>query len=144
MNIRYTLLNSEAAPPKKMSSSCSGWDLSAALSEPLILAPGARAAIPTGLALEIPPGYEGQIRPRSGLALNYGLGILNSPGTIDADYRGEIKVILINLSSEAITINPLMRIAQLVICPVIEVCFEESEQLNDSMRADGGFGHTGY
>jgi len=96
------------------------------------------------LALEIPPGYEGQIRPRSGLALKYGLGILNSPGTIDADYRGEIKVILINLSSEAITINPLMRIAQLVICPVIDVCFEESEQLNESLRADGGFGHTGY
>jgi dUTP pyrophosphatase len=127
-----------------MGSSSSGWDLSAALSEPLILAPGARTAIPTGLALEIPPGYEGQIRPRSGLALKYGLGILNSPGTIDADYRGEIKVILINLSSEAITINPLMRIAQLVICPVIDVCFEESEQLNESLRADGGFGHTGY
>ena len=144
MNIRYKLLNSGAVPPQKMSSSSSGWDLSAALSEPWILAPGARAAIPTGLALEIPPGYEGQIRPRSGLALKYGLGILNSPGTIDADYRGEIKVILINLSSEAITINPLMRIAQLVICPVIDVCFEESEQLNESLRADGGFGHTGY
>ena len=144
MNIRYKLLNSGAVPPQKMSSSSSGWDLSAALSEPLILAPGARTAIPTGLALEIPPGYEGQIRPRSGLALDIGLGILNSPGTIDADYRGEIKVILINLSSEAITINPLMRIAQLVICPVIDVCFEESEQLNESLRADGGFGHTGY
>ncbi|MCB5246088.1 MAG: dUTP diphosphatase [Candidatus Cloacimonetes bacterium] len=145
MNIRYKRLKSDAVPPQKMSSSSSGWDLCATISEPIILAPGARAAIPTGLALEIPPGYEGQIRPRSGLALDIGLGILNSPGTIDADYRGEVKVILINLSSEAITINPLMRIAQLVICPVInDVCFQESEQLNESLRADGGFGHTGY
>lgn len=145
MNIRYKRLNSDAVPPQKMSSSSSGWDLCATISEPIILAPGARAAIPTGLALEIPSGYEGQIRPRSGLALDIGLGILNSPGTIDADYRGEVKVILINLSSEAITINPLMRIAQLVICPVInDVCFQESEQLNESLRADGGFGHTGY
>ncbi len=126
-----------------MTEHSAGWDLSADLQEPEILEPGDRAAIPTGIAVEIPPCWEGQIRPRSGLALHSGLGILNSPGTIDADYRGEIKVILFNASAEAVTIQPSMRIAQLVVCPVAEVTFEESAALEDSNRSTGGFGHTG-
>ncbi len=126
-----------------MTEHSAGWDLSADLQDPEILEPGDRAAIPTGIAVEIPPRYEGQIRPRSGLALHSGLGILNSPGTIDADYRGEIKVILFNASAEAVTIQPSMRIAQLVVCPVAEVTFAECAALEDSNRSTGGFGHTG-
>jgi len=94
--------------------------------------------------VEIPRGYEGQVRPRSGLALHQGLGVLNSPGTIDADYRGEVKVILINSSAETVIIQPCMRVAQLVICPVAEAGFVECEELGDSGRSDGGFGHTGH
>ena len=143
MTIRFQLLSPTALPPQKMTEHSAGWDLSADLQEPEILEPGDRAAIPTGIAVEIPPCWEGQIRPRSGLALHSGLGILNSPGTIDADYRGEIKVILFNASAEAVTIQPSMRIAQLVVCPVAEVTFEECAALEESNRSTGGFGHTG-
>ncbi len=143
MRIKFKLLSATALPPQKMTEHSAGWDLSADLESPAILEPGDRAAIPTGIAIELPEGYEGQIRPRSGLALKFGLGVLNSPGTIDADYRGEIKVILFNSSSETIIIQPTMRIAQLVICPVIKVSFEESDVLSDSERSEGGFGHTG-
>ncbi|HNT52216.1 MAG TPA: dUTP diphosphatase, partial [Candidatus Syntrophosphaera sp.] len=121
MTVRFRLLSPNALPPQRMTPHSAGWDLSADLAQPEILEPGNRAAIPTGLALELPPGFEAQIRPRSGLALNMGLGVLNSPGTIDADYRGEIKVILFNSSSETILIQPYMRIAQLVVCPLTEV-----------------------
>jgi dUTP pyrophosphatase len=143
VKIKFVLLSSTAIPPQRMTPHSAGWDLSADLKEPEILDPGDRAAVPTGIALEIPPGYEGQIRPRSGLALNMGLGVLNSPGTIDADYRGEVKVILINSSAETIIIQPAMRIAQLVVCPVMEIELEECAALGDSIRSGGGFGSTG-
>lgn len=128
----------------RMTEHSAGFDLSADLGEALVLPPGARFAVPTGISIEIPPGHEAQIRPRSGLAIKLGLGILNSPGTIDADYRGEIKVILINAGNEDIVIQPGMRIAQMVICPVSICSLEESEELSDSDRAEGGFGHTGH
>lgn len=143
MKIRFKLLSLTAIAPKRMTQHSSGWDLSADLVDPQILKPGDRAAIPTGIAVEIPTGFEGQIRPRSGLALKQGLGVLNSPGTIDSDYRGEVKVILINSSAETVTIQPCARIAQMVVCPVVDVVFVESEELAESVRSEGGFGHTG-
>lgn len=120
-----------------------GLDLSAAITEPMILKPFERALVPTGFAYALPQGYEGQVRPRSGLALKHGLTVLNTPGTIDEDYRGEVKVILINLGSEDFTITPGMRIAQMVIAPVQQVNLVEMEVLEESTRAAGGFGSTG-
>ncbi|HXZ02550.1 MAG TPA: dUTP diphosphatase [Stellaceae bacterium] len=120
-----------------------GVDLAAALDEPLVLRPGARAAVPTGIALALPEGFEAQVRPRSGLALRHGLALLNSPGTIDADYRGEIRVILANLGSEPVTITRGERIAQLVVAPVSRVAFERVAALPASARGAGGFGSTG-
>ncbi len=120
-----------------------GMDLAAAIVEPLILAPGARAMVPTGLAIALPEGYEAQIRPRSGLAARYGLTVLNAPGTIDADYRGEIKVILANLGAEPFTVERGMRIAQMVVAPVTRIAWAEVEALPDSARGAGGFGSTG-
>lgn len=119
-------------------------DLLAAVEEPVILKPMERALIPTGVAIEIPPGYEAQIRPRSGLAIRHGITLLNTPGTIDADYRGEIKVIVINLGSEDFVIKREDRIAQMVICPVVKVELQEVEELSSTERSDGGFGSTGY
>lgn len=127
-----------------MSLHSAGYDLSADLSGSLDLAPGERLAVSTGLALELPIGYEAQIRPRSGLALKYGIGIVNSPGTIDADYRGEIKVILVNHSNESFRIEPGMRICQMVICKLPEIEMEETVDLGATERADGGFGSTGH
>jgi dUTP pyrophosphatase len=118
-------------------------DLRAFLASPITLQPGERALIPTGLRVAIPKGYEGQIRPRSGLALTHGLTVLNAPGTIDADYRGEIKVILINLGYEAATIEPGQRIAQLVIVPVARADLVPVAVLPETGRGEGGFGHTG-
>jgi dUTP diphosphatase len=118
-------------------------DLAADLDAPFTLAPLARAAVSTGIALEIPPGFEGQVRPRSGRALKEGLAMVNSPGTIDADYRGEIKVLLINLGDAPIVIQPGDRIAQLVIAPVARAEVVEVAELEPSSRGDGGFGHTG-
>ncbi|MCD8480331.1 MAG: dUTP diphosphatase [Candidatus Cloacimonetes bacterium] len=126
-----------------MSDHASGYDLFACLEESVILAPMQRMAIPTGIAMAIPEGFEAQIRPRSGLALKLGLGILNSPGTIDADYRGEIKVILINLGTEIVSITPGMRIAQMVFARVEHFSFEQCESLDETSRNAGGFGHTG-
>ncbi|HWI29197.1 MAG TPA: dUTP diphosphatase [Stellaceae bacterium] len=120
-----------------------GVDLAAALEAPLELRPGARAAVPTGIALALPEGYEAQVRPRSGLALRHGLSVLNSPGTIDADYRGEVRVILINLGEEPVTIARGERIAQLVVAPVSRVSFERVATLPESRRGAGGFGSTG-
>jgi len=120
-----------------------GVDLAAALEAPLVLAPGARAAVPTGIALALPEGYEGQIRPRSGLALRHGLAVLNSPGTIDADYRGELRVILANLGDAPVTITRGERIAQLVVAPVSRVAFAPVATLPESRRGAGGFGSTG-
>jgi dUTP pyrophosphatase len=122
-----------------------GMDLRAAVpqSAPYHLEPGDRAAIPTGLCVALPAGFEGQVRPRSGLALKSGLTVLNSPGTIDADYRGEIRVILINHGRERVTLQRGDRIAQLVIAPVIQAAWEEAETLETTVRGAGGFGSTG-
>lgn len=120
-----------------------GMDLRAHLEERVVLAPGERALIPTGLRLEIPSGYEGQVRPRSGLALKRGLTVLNAPGTIDADYRGDVGIILVNLSQEEQRIEPGDRIAQLLFAPVTRGELVEVEFLGDSERGSGGFGSTG-
>lgn len=120
-----------------------GCDIRANIDAQVILAPLERALIPTGLSLELPAGFEGQIRPRSGLAAKHGITILNSPGTIDADYRGEIKVILVNLSNTPFTINDGERIAQLVIARHESARWEEVSDLTESARGSGGFGHTG-
>ena len=122
-----------------------GMDLRAAVpvDAPLAIAPGGRLAVPTGLVLEIPEGFEGQVRPRSGLALNHGVTCLNSPGTIDSDYRGEVKVILANLGAEPFIITRGMRIAQLVIAPVARAQIVEVTELTESARGAGGFGSTG-
>ena len=118
-------------------------DLVAALAEPLILAPGQSALVPTGLRIALPAGFEGQIRPRSGLAANHGVTVLNTPGTIDADYRGEIKVILVNLGPRPVKIERGHRIAQLVLARVERIDWAPSDILAESERGSGGFGHTG-
>ncbi len=131
--------------PAYQSDDAAGLDLVAALeaNAGVVLEPGGRALIPTGFAIELPKGYEAQVRPRSGLALNFGVTVLNSPGTIDADYRGEIGVILINLGSHPFEIKRGARIAQLVVSPVERIALEESGALEDSARGSGGFGSTG-
>lgn len=120
-----------------------GMDLRAFLQEPVTLAPGERGLISTGLYMALPPGYEAQVRPRSGLALKRGLTVLNAPGTIDADYRGEVGVILINLSQEPQTISDGERVAQMVIAPVSQIAWKETSDLDETDRGAGGFGHTG-
>ena len=120
-----------------------GLDLEAALEAPIVLAPGERRLIPTGLCMEIPVGFEGQVRPRSGLALKHGIGMVNAPGTIDSDYRGEIGVLLINHGHEPFGIAPGARIAQLVICPVAHAELVDVERLSGTERAAGGYGSTG-
>ncbi len=120
-----------------------GADLHAAIAAPLDLAPFARALVPTGIAIALPAGYEAQIRPRSGLAWKHGLTILNAPGTIDADYRGEIGVLLVNLGQESVRLQPGERIAQIVVAPVARAQWRESAELPASQRGEGGFGSTG-
>lgn len=129
--------------PARATAHASGFDLRAAVDEPLVLVPGSRALIPTGISVAIPPGYEGQVRPRSGLAIRHGIGIVNAPGTIDADYRGEIQVIAINLGTEPFTVERGDRIAQLVVTALLEVELEPVEELVGSARGEGGFGSTG-
>ncbi|MEJ5302658.1 MAG: dUTP diphosphatase [Bacteroidales bacterium] len=129
--------------PKYQTEYSAGMDLRANLRDKMILSPGQRALVPTGLFIEIPIGYEGQVRPRSGLAAKYGITVLNAPGTIDADYRGEVQVILINLGNEPFEINNGDRIAQLIIAPVIQIQWKEEESLEETLRGKGGFGHTG-
>ena len=141
--VRFVKLRPGALAPRYMSAGAAGLDLASAADGPISLAPGARAAVPTGLAFEIPPGYEGQVRPRSGLARKHGIGLPNAPGTIDSDYRGEVQVLLANLGAEAYVVQPGDRVAQLVIAPVVQVELEEAASLEDSARGDGGFGHTG-
>jgi len=128
--------------PRAMTNGSVGMDLPAAIEEAVTLDPGERRLVPCGFALAIPRGYEGQVRPRSGLALRHGLGIPNAPGTIDPDYRGEVSVILINLSTQPVRIEPGQRIAQLVICPVAHCVLEEADELDPTPRGGGGFGHT--
>jgi len=129
--------------PQYASAHASGADLHADIAEPVILPPGERAMIPTGVRVQIPEGFEAQVRPRSGLAARNGLTVLNTPGTIDCDYRGEIKIILINLGHESFSVEPGMRIAQLVFAPVVQAEFIQIEELERSDRGHGGFGSTG-
>lgn len=129
--------------PRYETKDAAGIDVSAAIQDPLTLHPGDRCLVGTGLAVAIPPGFEIQVRPRSGLAIKYGLTIINSPGTIDADYRGEIKIGLINLGQENYTIHRGDRIAQLIVAPVIQARIILADSLDDTERGAGGFGHTG-
>jgi len=135
--------NDDLPLPAPATAGSSGVDLRAALREDLVLRPGERRLVPTGFAVAIPDGYEGQVRPRSGAALKQGIGIPNAPGTIDSDYRGELAVILINLGQEAVTLRRGDRIAQLVIAPVARARFDEVAELPPTDRGAGGFGHTG-
>ncbi len=129
--------------PRYESAGSAGMDLRAAVDAPLVLQPGERHAVPTALAMALPDGFEGQVRPRSGLALKNGITCLNTPGTIDSDYRGEVKVILVNLGAEPFEITRGMRIAQLVVAPVTQVTVAEVTSLDETVRAGGGFGSTG-
>ncbi len=129
--------------PKFETALAAGADLRAALDADMVLAPGARALVPTGFAMALPAGYEAQIRPRSGLAYKHGITCLNTPGTIDADYRGEVKVLLINHGQEPFTITRGERIAQMVIAPITQPNFVRVETLDDTARGEGGFGSTG-
>jgi len=134
--------NDDLPLPSYATLQSAGMDLAAAVTTDVILAPRKRALIPTGIAIALPDGYEAQVRPRSGLAAKNGVTVLNSPGTIDADYRGEVKVILINLGEEPFVIKRGMRIAQLVIAPVTRVVWQEVRDLPETARGDGGFGST--
>jgi dUTP pyrophosphatase len=142
MNVK--IINKGTSPlPSYETVGAAGMDVRANLSASVCVSPGERMLVPTGLYLEIPAGLECQVRPRSGLALKKGITVLNTPGTIDSDYRGEVGVILINLSNENFTIEPNDRIAQLVFCPVIQVTLIETDALESSERGTGGFGSTG-
>jgi len=134
--------NARVDLPRYMTPGAAGMDLCAAIETPLRLESLERARVPSGFAIAIPRGYEGQVRPRSGAAWKHGLSIPNAPGTIDSDYRGEVAVLLVNLGSEPVTIDPGQRIAQLVICPVTRAELVEVEELDDTTRGSGGFGHT--
>ena len=129
--------------PSYATKGSAGFDIYAALEKPMTIAKGSIEMVPTNISVEIPEGYEIQVRPRSGLAAKHGIGILNSPGTIDSDYRGEIKIIIINLGKEDFVIQPAERIAQLVLSKVYTAKFIESDELNNTSRGEGGFGHTG-
>lgn len=142
--MKIRVINKSKHPlPEYATPHAAGLDLRANLESPVVLNPLERAMVPTGLFLEIPAGYEGQVRPRSGLAAKKGITVLNSPGTVDADYRGEVKVILVNLSNEPFTIDDGERIAQLVIARHEQISWEETDELMDTERGAGGFGSTG-
>lgn len=143
-NLRIKIINTSRNPlPAYATPLSAGMDLRASLDEPMTVAPGQRVLVPTGLRVELPEGYEMQLRPRSGLALRHGITLLNSPGTIDADYRGEIGVILINLSDDTFVINPGERICQMVVAAHARVEWSVTDALSDTERGDGGFGHSG-
>ncbi len=142
--MKLKIVNTSDNPlPLYETTGSAGMDLRAQLQEPVMLKPLQRALIPTGLYIELPDGFEAQIRPRSGLALKKGVTVLNSPGTIDSDYRGEIKVNMINLSNETTVINTGERIAQMIISKHEKVVLKEVDELNETARGEGGFGHTG-
>ena len=136
-------LNDDLSLPEYMTEGSAGMDVRAAVPRAHVLRPGARTILPTGLALAIPQGYEVQVRPRSGLAFRHGVTVLNAPGTIDSDYRGELRILLVNLGDEDFTIKRGERIAQLVVARAYRAAMHEVEALNDSARGTGGFGHTG-
>jgi len=129
--------------PSYQTTHSAAMDLAAAIAEPLVIPPGERALVPCGFSIAVPDGYEGQVRPRSGLAAKHGVTVVNAPGTIDADYRGEVKVALVNLGREAFTVERGMRVAQLLVAPVPRVRWVEVDALPDTVRGAGGFGHTG-
>lgn len=142
--MRVKIINkSNNSLPNYATAFSAGMDLRANLQDPITLKPLERALIPTGLFIELPAGYEAQIRPRSGLAIKHGISVLNSPGTIDADYRGEIRVVLVNLSNEAFVINHGERICQMIVAKHASVEWDETNELEASDRGAGGFGHTG-
>jgi len=141
--IQIKKLSTEVLTPKYETSGSSGMDIAAYIRQDIIINPGEKALIPTGFSLSVPQGYEVQIRPRSGLAAKKGVTVLNTPGTIDSDYRGEIKVILINLSKDIFYVKSGERIAQMVVCPVKQVAVEEVNELSETNRGVGGFGSTG-
>lgn len=141
--LAHALSPSPLPLPTRATPDAAGFDLSAAVDAPLVIEPGDRARVPTGLVLAIPSGYEGQVRPRSGRAWRDGLTVLNAPGTIDADYRGEVLVLLVNLGRSPVTIARGDRIAQLVVAPVPAVTLVEADTLDPTSRGEGGFGHTG-
>ena len=146
VRIQLRRVRAHAAPlplPRYQSALAAGLDLCADIDGEWTLAPLARRAVPTGLAIALPAGHEGQVRPRSGLALRHGITCINSPGTIDADYRGEVQVLLVNLSSEPYTLRRGERIAQLVVAPVVHAELEEVDTLPTTVRGEGGFGSTG-
>lgn len=129
--------------PKYETTFASGFDVRAQLDKSIELLPGQSCMVPTGLSFEIPVGYEIQVRPRSGLAAKKGITVLNTPGTVDADYRGEVKIILINLGAETFIINDQERVAQMILCPVVQAQLELTEELSNTLRGEGGFGSTG-
>lgn len=142
--IRVMRVGSVEAPlPSYQSAQAAGLDLHAAVDRPVTIEPGQRALIPTGYAIALPPGHEGQVRPRSGLALRHGITVLNSPGTVDEDYRGEIGVVLINHGDRPFVVEPAARIAQLIVAPVSRVGVTLTEVLDDTQRGSGGYGSTG-
>jgi len=143
MQIQRREGNTDLPLPKYMSDGSSGMDVYAATTGAVALQKGERALIPTGISVAVPKGYEVQVRPRSGLAAKHGISIVNAPGTIDSDYRGEVKVILMNLGDEEFVVERGMRIAQLVVQPVFRAEIEEVEELGDTARGEGGFGHSG-
>ena len=144
LEIKFKRVRPSSRVPVYATEGSSGLDLFADIEEEIVLNPLDRAKIPTGIALEIPEGYEAEVRPRSGLALEWGVTLINSPGTIDSDYRGEVFVLLINLGKEPFLLKPGMRIAQLVFKKVERVVLKEVDELGRSERGEGGFGHTGY
>ena len=144
--LHVLLLRSGAAAPRYATDGAAGLDLCACVAAPLVLEPGAHVAVPTGIAIALPAGHEGQVRPRSGLAAKHGVTVLNAPGTVDEDYRGEVKVLLVNLGSAAYTIEPFDRIAQLIVAPVTRVSVEvvaDEAALGATERGAGGFGSSG-
>ncbi len=143
VKVAYRVLRDGARAPAYMSEHAAGMDLAACLAQPMEIAPGAQAQVPTGIAIALPVGYEGQVRPRSGLAAKHSVTVLNAPGTIDADYRGELKVLLINLGAAPFTVGDGERIAQLVVAPVARAKLIPVEDLDETARGAGGFGHTG-
>lgn len=136
-------MNDDISLPRYMTPFSAGMDVCAAVSRPVTIAPGAIELIPTGFAMALPEGYEAQVRPRSGLAVRHGIGLINSPGTVDADYRGEIKVALINHGQKEYTVRRGDRIAQIIIARAFRAQLEEVDNLENTQRGDGGFGHTG-
>ena len=144
--LRVLRLRADAAEPRYATPGAAGLDLAACMDAPILLAPGGTAMVPTGIAIALPPGHEGQVRPRSGLAARHGVTVLNAPGTVDEDYRGEVKVLLVNHGPAAVQIAPGDRIAQLVVAPVTHcavVTVADLAALGDTARGEGGFGSTG-